>query len=80
MTTAAADGAPSSQVLQKSFLFASMPNDQREAIASRAELLDFPAGAIVFREGDASDCLYIVVEGHVAIFSTNEEAGETARR
>jgi CRP-like cAMP-binding protein len=78
--TTAADGAPSPQVLQKSFLFASMPNDQREATASRAELLHLPAGAIVFHEGDAGDCFYIVVEGHVAIFSTNEETGETARR
>ena len=77
MTTPVAGGPLSSEVLQKSFLFASMPSDQREAMAARAELLDFPEGAIVFHESDAGDCLYIVVQGHVAIFSTNEEGGET---
>jgi transcriptional regulator with AAA-type ATPase domain/polyferredoxin len=77
VTTRATGGARPSEVLQRSFLFASIPSDQLEAIAARAELLDCPAGVVMFHEGDAGDSLYIVVEGSISVFSTNEEGGET---
>lgn len=76
MTAGATGGVQSWEVLRKSFLFASIPGDQLEAIATCAELLDFPAGAVMFQEGDAGDCLYIVTEGGVSVFSTNEEGAE----
>jgi transcriptional regulator with AAA-type ATPase domain/polyferredoxin len=77
VATRATGDALVSEVLQKSFLFASIPGGQLEAMAARAELLDLPAGAFVFREGDAGDSLYIVMDGRVSVFSTNDEGGET---
>jgi CRP-like cAMP-binding protein len=42
-------------------------NEHLRQIASVAELRDFPANAVVFREGQISLFLYLVVQGNVSL-------------
>lgn len=54
-------------LLRRVPLFAELPQEEIERLAGQMRLLRYPAGAILFVEGDAGDRLYIVLEGAVAI-------------
>jgi len=46
---------------------AGLPESARERLADLAELTEYPAGAIILREGSPVDALGIVVDGRLAI-------------
>jgi CRP-like cAMP-binding protein len=48
-------------------LFSSLPEEVFRRVVAAAQLLDLPEGQDVFQKGDASDALYIVVEGSVSV-------------
>jgi CRP/FNR family cyclic AMP-dependent transcriptional regulator len=45
-------------------------------IAARGGVRSYPARAILIREGDDSDALFIVLKGRIKVYSTNEEGRE----
>jgi CRP-like cAMP-binding protein len=44
-----------------------MPAEYLRKFASVGELKEYPPGAYVFREGQRSACIYVVIEGQVAL-------------
>lgn len=54
-------------ILREVALFNKMPANELARIASISETVVHSAGARVFGEGDYGDCLYVIVEGEVAI-------------
>lgn len=66
------------QALRACALFQSLPADRLRRIADIASHRDLPAGAIIFREGEAGDEMYVVVAGKVRISKRVPGVGEEA--
>ncbi len=66
MTTKLTSRADSSQ-LQNNRLFAGLSAELLNEIGSDMDLLRFDAADVIFNEGDAGDCLYLVCEGSIWI-------------
>lgn len=52
----------------------------RARVLERTELMTFPAGSIVFREGDPPDHLYVVSEGEVDVLWVAPDGTEEVQR
>jgi signal transduction histidine kinase len=63
-------------VLARVPLLRPLSPEQRADLAGRGEIRRFPAAAIVFREGDAADGMYVVVQGGVRIVSRDADGEE----
>ena len=61
------------QFLQKTELFADLPDTELKAICQIADEVAYPAGATLFEEGDEGDSLYLIVEGEVSIIKAGTE-------
>lgn len=68
-------------------LFAGLPTDDLVAIASLAEELSVPPGGVVYEENDDSDCMYVIIDGELALtrggtevlrLHTGESVGQTS--
>jgi len=46
------------------------------AIAARGNVRRYPGGTVLITEGDRSDLLYIVLDGRVRVYSSNDEGKE----
>jgi CRP/FNR family transcriptional regulator, cyclic AMP receptor protein len=57
-------------------LLARLADDDLGALASRGQERTFKAGAIVFREGEAGDALYVVMEGRIRVSVLSAEGSE----
>jgi signal transduction histidine kinase len=57
-------------------LFAGVTSDHLRSIVAAGRTTTVPSGQIVFREGDASDGLYIVLAGRVRIYKQNDNGTE----
>ena len=57
-------------VLRQSAMFRRLTAEDRQRLAAVALLRGFEKGATLFREGDRSDFLYIVMAGRVKVFKT----------
>jgi CRP/FNR family transcriptional regulator, cyclic AMP receptor protein len=66
------------QALRACALFQSLPADRLRRIADIASHRDLPAGALVFREGEAGDEMYVIVAGKVRISKRVPGVGEEA--
>jgi CRP-like cAMP-binding protein len=66
------------QALRACALFQSLPADRLRRVADITTHRDLPAGAIVFREGEAGDEMYVVVAGKVRISKRVPGVGEEA--
>ena len=62
--------APLEEVLRRTIIFRRLSPEDRQRLASVSSVRDFEKGATLFSEGDASDSLYTVIEGHVKVFKT----------
>jgi CRP-like cAMP-binding protein len=62
--------APLEEVLRRTIIFRRLSPEDRQRLASVSSVRDFEKGATLFNEGDASDSLYTVIEGHVKVFKT----------
>lgn len=51
--------------------------DTMRALASKGEVIDVPAGQLIFRSGETGDCMYGVLEGTVEL-SWNGDQGHEA--
>lgn len=63
-------------VLTKFAFFASFPTDQLEEIAENAQFVALKKGAVVFRQGEHSDMMYLVLNGRVRV-EREDVQGET---
>lgn len=50
--------------------------EEFEALKAYAEEVEYPARATIFSEGDESDGMYLVLEGMVLVFRTDEQGVE----
>jgi CRP-like cAMP-binding protein len=66
------------QALRACALFQSLPADRLRRVAEIATHRDLPAGALVFREGEQGDEMYVVVAGKVRISKRVAGVGEEA--
>ena len=62
------------QALREIPLFRELPEEVVASLAARMQRRRYPQGAVVFRQGDIGDAMYIVETGQVAVIS--EETGE----
>jgi predicted acylesterase/phospholipase RssA/CRP-like cAMP-binding protein len=62
--------------LRATSLFAQVDEPVLRELAPWLEQLDYPAGAIVIREGEAGDALYIVVRGRLRAVSHRQDGAE----
>jgi CRP-like cAMP-binding protein len=58
--------------LQNVELLSALAPDQLGRIALIAREVEAPSGAVLLREGELSDCMYIIVDGKVAVDSGGE--------
>ncbi len=61
------------QFLQKTELFSEVPEAELKAISQIANEVAYPAGSILFEEGDEGDSLYLIVDGKVSIIKEGTE-------
>jgi len=64
------------QFLQRLALFSDLEASELRALAEVAQVVQFPASALIFREGEAGDCAYVVVRGSVQVFATDRNGDE----
>jgi CRP/FNR family cyclic AMP-dependent transcriptional regulator len=62
--------------LTRSGLFEAATPDERAAVVALAGLRRLPRGQVLFAEGDASDALYVVQRGRVAVLLTSPRGDE----
>ena len=73
-----ADGAGIVSALERVGLFQGFERPEIERIVTRGCMIEFSGGAILFREGDPGEGLYLVVDGSVRIIKTVVNVGEEA--
>jgi len=64
------------QFLQRLTLFSDLDADELRALAEVAQVVQFPASALIFREGEAGDCAYVVVRGSAQVFAIDRNGDE----
>lgn len=64
------------QFLHSLTLFSDLKADQLRALAEVAQVVQFPESALIFREGEAGDCAYVVVRGSVEVFAIDRNGDE----
>src|SRR5579859_724054 len=64
------------QFLQRLALFSGLEASELRALAAVAQVVQFPASALIFREGEAGDCAYVVLRGSAQVFATDRNGDE----
>lgn len=64
------------QFLQRLAVFSDLEAGELHALAEVTQIVQFPASALIFREGEAGDCAYVVVRGSVQVFATDRNGDE----
>jgi hypothetical protein len=62
--------------LQRVPLFGELDAEELRALAEVSHFVRFPDSALIFREGEAGDCAYVVVRGSVQVFATDRNGDE----
>jgi len=72
-------GAAAARALAATPLFAGLPSDALQALVANLQLVSLERGERLFREGDRSDALYVIVEGEVSVETVGPPRAETSR-
>src|SRR5947207_12840206 len=64
------------QFLQRLALFSDLEASELRALAEVAQVVQFPVSALIFREGEAGDCAYLIVRGSVEVFAIDRNGDE----
>src|SRR5215831_6458602 len=64
------------QFLQRLALFSDLEAGELRMLADVAQVMQFPASALIFREGEAGDCAYVVVRGSAHVFAIDRNGDE----
>jgi MFS family permease len=67
--------APKVAVLEGLGIFATASRSALEQLARTAVEVSFGTGAVIVREGDVAECLYVLVEGEVEVTASGEGGG-----
>lgn len=59
------------EILAESPLFDNLLNSELTMLADLFAVRDFPAGEVVFHEGEVGDALYVIAEGSVEVLRKN---------
>jgi len=62
------------QQLKQVPLLSSLDSKQLKLLAFTCEVFDFADGDYLFRQGDASDCVYVILAGQVEIIGEKDGA------
>ena len=62
--------------LRRVDLLGELDADELHALAEVAQPVQFHESALIFREGEAGDCAYVVVQGSVQVFATDRNGDE----
>jgi CRP-like cAMP-binding protein len=71
--------AVAARALAATPLFAGMPSDALQALVENLQLVSLERGEPLFREGDPSDALYVIVEGEVSVQNEGPPRVEMSR-
>src|SRR5215471_7909995 len=64
------------QFLHRLALFSDLEASELRALAAVTQVVQFPASALIFREGEAADCAYVVMRGSVQVFAIDRNGDE----
>src|SRR5262245_32984371 len=64
------------QFLQRLAVFSDLEAADLHDLAEISQVVQFPASALIFREGEAGDCAYVVVRGSVEVFAIDRNGDE----
>jgi len=64
------------QFLQRVTMFSDLEPEELRALANVTQVVQFPASALIFREGEAGDCAYVVVRGSAQVFAIDRNGDE----
>ena len=64
------------QFLQRLALFSDLEAGELHELAEVAQVVRFHPSALIFREGEAGDCAYVVVRGSVEVFAIDRNGDE----
>src|SRR5215469_63223 len=64
------------QFLQRLDLFSDLEAGELRELAEVTQVVQFPASTLIFREGAAGDCAYVVVRGSVQVFAIDRNGDE----
>ena len=64
------------QFLRRVDLLGELDAEELRALAEVAQPVQFHESALIFREGEAGDCAYVVVRGSVQVFATDRNGDE----
>ncbi len=57
--------------------FEGLSADDISSLLSRSSVIEIPKGHLLFSQGDVADKFYVILEGRVKLFITNEEGEES---
>lgn len=60
------------EALRKVPMFAKLDSPKLKLLAFTSELLSFDDGEVLFEEGDAADCTYVILHGEVEILAKTD--------
>jgi CRP-like cAMP-binding protein len=72
-------GAAAARALAATPLFAGMPSDALQALVANLQLVSLERGELLFRAGDPSDALYVIVEGELSVQNPGPPVTELSR-
>ncbi len=72
-------GHAAARALAATPLFAGLPSDALQALVANLQLVSLERGELLFRQGDRSDALYVIVEGEVSVQSEGPPRVEMSR-
>ena len=64
------------EFLKRLEVFSELEPEEIRALAEVAQVVQFPAASLIFREGEAGDCAYVVVRGSVQVFAIDRNGDE----
>lgn len=64
------------EMLKNVPIFDNLSNEELEAIKKCAVTRNFPKNSVIINEGDSSDSLYIIIQGRVTIYLSDEDGKE----
>lgn len=57
-------------------IFKTLPQEALADLAARAEAVQFPAGTLLFQQGDPGDCCYLILQGKVRVHMNETDGKE----
>ena len=67
-------------LLRKISLFEGVSDEEMLAVLARSRMVDYKKKSVIVTEGDESDAMYIVLDGSVRVYTTNENGKELTLR